>query len=252
MKPRKTEHPILFSTPMVQAILALIKNMTRRTKGLEIVNQDPDSFRYINKSNDDGVDFPIPADDKFTDGIWYCFQKRNNNGVDYILQCPFGQPGDKLWVKEMYYAYGYWMEDGKTKTGKKKQSFVDVTGTDFVYKYQENKPERLQTGKSYKMGWYMRNSLFMPKSAARLWFEITNVRVERLQDISHDDAKLEGVKHVIDKITGYCGYDYITGGYNLLTSPYNGFRSLWKKINGEESWNANPWVWVIEFKRIDN
>lgn len=88
----------------------------------------------------------------------------------------------------------------------------------------------------------------MPRKASRILLEITHIRIEQLQEISYEDAKAEGVKHVIDKITGYCGYNYEHGGYNLMTTPYHGFKSLWRTINGKESWDVNPWVWVVEFK----
>ena len=94
-------------------------------------------------------------------------------------------------------------------------------------------------------------SIHMPKEACRLFLQIKDIRVERLQDISEEDAKAEGIKYVIDKLTGYCGFDYINDGYNLMTTPFNGFRSLWKKINGFQSWDDNPWVWVIEFEKIE-
>lgn len=78
----------------------------------------------------------------------------------------------------------------------------------------------------------------MPKEAARIWLEITNVRVERLQDISENDAKSEGA------------FD-MNSGINKITMHKAGFEDLWKYINGPESWEVNPWVWVVEFKRID-
>ena len=90
----------------------------------------------------------------------------------------------------------------------------------------------------------------MPREACRIILEVTNVRVERLNDITDDDAKVEGIDYVVDKITGYCGYNYLSGGYNLMTTPYHGYRSLWESINGEGSWDKNPWVWVITFRRV--
>lgn len=144
----------------------------------------------------------------------------NNQCKDWVLcECPYGQPGDVLWVRET------WIKQ------------------DSSYKY-------LAENTDWKGIMKFKPSIHMPKAACRLFLQIKSIRVERLQDITEEDAKAEGVKHVIDKITGYCGYDYLTGGYNLMTTPYHGFRSLWKKINGEESWNSNPWVWVITFKQI--
>ena len=133
--------------------------------------------------------------------------------------CPHGEPGDILWVRE---------------------TFLIVPPNMIFYKAD---PDNKATG-------CWKPSIFMPKEACRIKLMIKSIRVERLQDISDEDAKAEGVDHVIDKITGYCGYDYLSGGYNLMTTPYHGYRSLWKKINGIDSWDKNPWVWVIEFKKL--
>ncbi|EEK9983752.1 hypothetical protein G3046_004806, partial [Salmonella enterica subsp. enterica serovar Montevideo] len=78
-------------------------------------------------------------------------------------------------------------------------------------------------------------SIHMPRWASRILLEITNVRVERLNDISECDARAEGAP---------------TESTLIGDKHYPGFRSLWKSIYGEDSWNANPWVWVIEFERI--
>jgi hypothetical protein len=86
-------------------------------------------------------------------------------------------------------------------------------------------------------------SIHMPKAACRIFLEITNIRVERLKDISEEDAVKEGVEVVK---TGY--KDYITEG--SISDAYWSFYSLWYKINGRESWSSNPYVWVIEFKQI--
>jgi len=229
MKARNTEHPILFSTPMVQAILEERKTMTRR-----IVTK-------VNFFNNPSIEFA-----GLTDGDSFAHFKGKNDSESCAGSiCPFGKPGDKLWVKEMYYAYGYWEQKGKTKTGKNKYSFVDCTGIDFVYKYQENKPQRLQTGKTYKMGWYKRSSMFMPRKASRLLLEITNIRVECLHNISEADAMSEGAEALTNM---HSSVKFSSREPNYRT----GFASIWMKINGEESWKSNPWVWVIEFKRINN
>lgn len=200
------ERPVLYSTHMVHSILEDRKTMTRRTKDLEVINEDPDRWEYI----------------RFFDGhAKFC--EKHNHINEQKIKCPYGKPGDLLWVREKF---GYY-QDNKT-----------------IFKYRTEVDEK-------ERGFYKwKPSIHMPKTAARIWLEITNVRVERLRDISSNDAKSEGIEYVIDKITGYCGYDYKNGGYNLMTTPYHGFRSLWEQINGEESWKANPWVWVIEFKVI--
>lgn len=138
---------------------------------------------------------------------------------------PYGYDGDTLWVRERFAVGG---KEGETRF------YIYMTDVE-----AEHMPK-----------W--KPSIHMPRAAARIILDVELVWIERLHDISYDDAKAEGIKYVIDKSTGYCGYDYINGGYNLLTDPVSGFRSLWKSINGEESWNKNPWVWVINFKKQEN
>lgn len=246
-------HPILYSTPMVQSILKNLKSMTRRTRGLESVNIEPDFYKWLIEYPQ--MDIPreaIPFDNKY----YYAFTGKHNNSTLVVTTCPYGNVGDILWVKEMYYAYGYWKQNGLTKTGKQKWLFVDTTRQDFSYRYFENPPNRLRKNSYRELGWYKRNSLFMPKAACRIFLEITDIKVERLQDISEEDARKEGVYS-----STYIGYGYRYADYLKKSEPfnvnqtvlnaYNSFQTLWQKINGKESWDKNPWVWVIEFKRIN-
>lgn len=235
----------LFSTPMVDAIIQGHKTMTRRTQGLEDVNNDPDFYVFL--KDYDQMDIPreaIPYDESF----YYAFTGKRNNSTLVVTKSPYNI-GDVLWVREEHYRYGHWIpEEGEfTPTGKQKWMFV---GTTDEVRYFDNPPPEYRSGKRMdgQIAWYKRLGRFMFKSHCRIKLVVTGIRVERLQDISEADAMKEGVAHVIDKITGYCGYDYINGGYNLMTTPYKGFRSLWIKINGQESWEANPWVWVVSFK----
>jgi len=232
---RKTEHPILFSTPMVQAIMGLIKIMTRRTIGLEKINENPDAWIIVDTANSlDG-----------SNTIYFHFYNTILKESKYI-KCPYGQKGDTLWVKEMYYAYGFWDKNGKTKTGKDKYSFDDLVTWDFPHQYHDNPPLRVNDKRDHP-GWFKRSSLFMPRKASRILLEIINIRVERLQDITEEDAKREGVFNV-NPPSGFKNY---LVNFELFVFAKASFRSLWCKINGDASWNANPWVWVIEFKRID-
>lgn len=198
------ERPIIFSSEMVRAIMDGRKTMTRR-----IVN-------------------PQPPEWKWNTSKWseQCINVRHDKSErPYYVVCPFGKPGDTLWVRESYCPH--WFETNKHAF---KADWTDLS-KESGFDQPKWKP-----------------SIHMPRSAARIFLEITDISVERLHGISQKDALAEGVKHVIDKITGYCGYDYQHGGYNLMTTPYNGFASLWKSIHSEESWASNPWVWVIKFK----
>jgi hypothetical protein len=139
------------------------------------------------------------------------------NKVDRSVSSPFGGVGDKLWVRE---------------------TFTEWNGH---IQYRASTAHGEELGK-----W--KSSIHMPKKAARIWLEIVSVRVERLNDISEDDAIMEGVRkyHNTEFYVRY-GTDN-----DWCASAYASFSYLWESINGVNSWNANPWVWVIEFKRIDN
>lgn len=186
----KKLRPILFSTPMVQAIPEGRKTQTRR------------------------VVKPQPID---TNDVL--------NLVDNDLQykCPYGQVGDVLWVRETVSRFSF--------------------GGCYAYK-ADNDPEDECTK------W--RPSIHMPFEACRLFLKIINIRIERLQQIGRQDALSEGIREVVeleDTKHERTYYQYKFGGSEFRT-PQNAFMALWQSINGTESWDANPWVWVIEFKQI--
>jgi len=187
------ERPILFSRPMVRAILEGRKTMTRRVVKL----------RY-------GADVVV------TNGqVWKPAR------VDYAgyVDCPYGQVGDRLWSP-------WFREDC---------DYYGLLGHDGV-------------GPVYVEDLEWKPSIRMPRTACHILLEITGVRVERLQDISEDDCLAEGIAQVVrEKLPGIqqCGeYDIID------VDPVAEYRDLWQSINGPDSWAANPWVWVIEFKRV--
>ena len=164
------------------------------------------------------------------------------------------QIGDLLYVKESYYAFGKWVKNGLTKKGSQKFKFVDLTPDAYLYNY--NPPKHIHKGKTEKIGWYKKPSLFMPKAAAKIWLKVTGVKCERLQDITADDAIAEGIK----KIEGL-GYKHYTAkkrftkealkdGCPFLNSPILSFLTLWESIYGDESLKANPWVFAYSFEVI--
>lgn len=221
--------PILFSTEMVYALLAGRKTMTRRiikspsgSFAVETAKFEPEVLGYYHNRRIEDVD-----DEEMSTGR--------------TVLCPYGHTGDVLWVRETFYAYGRWVKNGFSKTRKQKYKFNDFTllsNSDFQYKYEDCKPQRIKTGRGNEIGWYKRPSLFMPKEACRTFLQITDIRVERLQDISEEDAAAEGV----ETLGLYPGFDMSNKGT---------FEGLWFKINGPDSWNDNPWVWVVTFKRIE-
>ena len=197
--------PILFSTPMVQAILDGRKTQTRRV------------CKHQFWSHSELVDVN-------TNKI---FQK-----VDRNVSCPYGKVGDVLWVREKF------------------RALVDCESGKFhSFSYYADMPEAFH--KQFPHKW--KPSIHMPKAACRLFLEITNVRVERLQDIGRQDALSEGIQDLVeleDTPQELQYYQFKFGG-ERFPSAVKAFAGLWSSINGADSWNANPWVWVIEFKRIE-
>lgn len=221
----KKQIPILFSTPMVQAVLEDRKTMTRRLKGLDKIYWN--SNHSFNGMEDE----------------YAIFHNGDCTSQPFKVYCPYGQSGDIIWVRESFYAYGYWVLNGEGKW-----RFHDCTK-----QYQENylfmncPPVKIQEGRNGGIGWYKRPSIHMPKDAARIWLEVTKVIPERLHSITEQDAIAEGVE-IIHKseVAVYRRYDLKE---KLgTTNPVYSFKTLWIFINGPESWEANPWVWVVSFK----
>lgn len=195
------ELPILFSTPMVQAILEGRKTQTRRIRGLEDINDAPDDWNLL--MLDEGSLNGGPA------GFGALFNSKKYENYTAFMKCPYGRPGDRLWVRETW-----------AKVGHDEPPLIEG----YIYKADEE-----------ISGMRWRPSIHMPKAAARIWLEVESVGVERLQAISWDDAVAEGC-------SGYRPEQY---------EPPMEFRDLWKRINGPESWEQNPWVWIVKFKRIE-
>ncbi|GAB4422275.1 MAG: hypothetical protein OHK0011_01010 [Turneriella sp.] len=201
------ERPILFSGPMVRAILEGRKTQTRRVikpqpweeYSAESIKCEHYTSCIVDRYGDIDAG-PEIFGAYSTDGQW---------GV----QCPYGQPGDRLWVREAFYI----KENAQTKA---------------VWYRAESHCE-------FKPKW--RPSIHMPRWASRITLEITGVRVERLQEISTEDVYAEGMPKRQEIRSD-------AGVHRASTSAW--YRHLWEEINGEESWAANPWVWVIEFKYL--
>lgn len=151
--------------------------------------------------------------------------------------CPYGQPDDVLWVRENF-----------AVAGARTRYIADYDWTD----------EEKRLGETAK--W--KPSIYMPKDACRIFLKVVSVRVERLQDISEADAKAEGICIVDNEPVLYNNYLHNTKnamwpGYGSIsktygfTNPKDSFHSLWESINGIESWAINPWVWVVEFEKIE-
>ncbi|HGW2967011.1 TPA: hypothetical protein ACNP4C_005177 [Klebsiella oxytoca] len=160
---------------------------------------------------------------KVTNGPWVDTSERN-------YRCPFGDVGDRIWGRET------WAEAGASVPNLK---LYRANYPEHVPSHYENVPP------ANEIRWTP--SIHMPRWASRILLEITDVRVERLNAISEHDAQAEGVA----KLRGGFWQHYQPGWTQHQLSARGSFVTLWKSIYGEESWNSNPWVWVIEFKRIE-
>lgn len=203
----KKLRPILFSTPMVQAILEGRKTQTRR-----VVKPQPDNV---------GGCYKRPS------GLfqWTHLEVGDGVGVGNPFFCTYGQVGDVLWVREGF------------------NDVKDFNGKSSHYRFKaDNDP--LHNGMRWKP------SIHMPFEAARIFLQITDVRVQRLQHITPMDAAEEGIaiaSRFGDDVNTWMCYGDDTGTTN---SAYYSFLTLWQSINGRDSWYDNPWVWVLTFKRI--
>jgi len=244
--------PIIFSAPMVQAILEDRKSMTRRIIKLN---------KYI-VTQDNGL-FTLFAEDS-------CYYDQHMEQIEKYIKCPYGKPGDILWVRET------WCNEWDNDIGFTGKYLYKADGIE-VYHYAD--PD--------KSPW--KSPRYMPYKAARLFLLVKNIRVERLQDITEDDAKEEGISRLFDNLpkgeyalwacavgqrktqaeqpfTNYLWHGhfgkYGTGNkqsdawayqYSAYKSAVGSFSSLWELINAKRGygWDTNPWVWVIEFERTE-
>ncbi len=204
------ERPILFSAPMIRALLAGTKTQTRR-----VCKQAG------------GLSFSVDCEDGIAEMSWL-----HGDGPGYDVHetikrvpCPYGVPGDRLWVKETHLYVG-------PGSGSDLPSYREERA-----KREHHKPENCWYRADGDRDVVWTPSIHMFRGLSRITIEVTDVRVERLQDISEADAKAEGVERhrpatIVDR------------AYRV---PY---QTLWGSINGAGSWDANLWVWAISFRRL--
>lgn len=192
------ERPVLFSAPMVKALLAGIKTQTRR------VVKNPNVIGIV-----------------------------ENGGQPGYMLCPYGAPGDRLWVKESHALIWPGADPPDDPRDNRVEYRADTDGVSPPGEWPLDQRKDPACPR-----W--RPSIHMPRWASRLTLEVTGVRVERVQDISEEDARAEGVFAPNDH--GHCWPD---------GQPRRAFADLWRTINGEGSWKANPFVWVVEFRRTE-
>ena len=225
--PEIKERPILFSAPMVRAILEGRKTVTRRAISHKL------TYRFDEPRG--------PADV----AAGYPFVECDEGYFPALDFCPYGKPGDRLWVRETWYCDQFEVQKGPylqpADMHDLDQSREDgelVYAADGLAPYEQEQPT-----------W--KPSIHMPRWACRILLEVTGVRVERLQGISEEQALAEGI---IPHVRGGWHWhphdpsnvdDWHQFGFK---SPAFAFQDLWIGTGGD--WDANPWVWVMEFKRV--
>lgn len=258
----KKEIPILFSTPMVQALLDDRKGQTRRLSGLDILNEKPDFYMRLDEI--DQMDIPKEAI-KYDDKFYYAFTGKFNNSSTVVLTCPYGKVGDILYVRENWKMVGWDFEDSEVVIQYEDEDEIRFEAPDnisvdahqwIVKQYEklldkeiirtEDEDETMVTFTGLKHPFSP--SIHLPKWCSRIWLEVTNVRVERLHDIKEEDAANEGIATFYNKMGNLRFVNYMGLDGDGFYFPYESFKSLWISINGPESWKANPWVWVVSFK----
>lgn len=262
------EIPILMSTSMVEANLVGRKTNTRRLSGLDEINEDAGKWGFS----------------RFHDGYTKFCEKHNWVNENYV-KCPYGQPGDLLWVRESF-LQGFRCDDGSFNIDDKGNyiPFIKYKADGVEFDWYDGTSDFPVEKKPWKP------SIHMPKEAARIWAEVLSIRVERVADITNEDAIKEGIE--------FLGVDDNGPNYKNYLSEYSNcvgkdaeklsFRSLWQSLNGKPSpiqtkvdgrmrtisymvypfdeqaaakWNGksiyrgvplivitNPWVWVVEYK----
>lgn len=250
------ERPIIFNAEMVRAVLDGRKTQTRRMLTAH-------HLKMIDAAASAGECHPLESG------------RQHANSQSYYREwCPFGAVGDRLWVRETFATLGNedgcaidWndnliKEGGPNAARIYRASCEQKPGNYGLWSIPDDAPWKPHTkNMQYEGTWVP--SIHMPRWASRTTLEITGVRVERLNDISEDDAKAEGLAEItkdgslfkfgIPDRDGYPGTDDRGWPWHEWErNPISAYSKLWKSIYGADSWQANPWVWVIEFKRVES
>lgn len=244
------EHPLLFSAPMVRALLDGTKTQTRRVVKFPPIDGDNQHAEPHRAWLDRSYEKPSLGGCACLK-MPYGPEEGDISTVQRIF--PNWEAGERIYVRESYYQFGHWepIEGKRTKGGRQKWMFVP-DHSEIVF--HEPGHAHVRKGRHHRdpstPAWHKRLGRFMPRAASRITLDITHVRVERLQDISEEDCWAEGIEQ--------CDGQFDSAAQCLMAkrlgcSPEDArpqYALLWESINGPGSWDANPFVWVIEFTRI--
>lgn len=226
-----TERPILMTPENGQKCFEGSKTQTRR-----ILKDQPGEFVHIEFDPKKG---------------WQYWWDVGSSGMPDVrqeyapLKCPYGVVGDRLYLREACWIWGAWISGFDEEKKRRVYSFVEADSKRVTF--QKPDSHIVTKKQANTVGWVRRPGIFMPRWACRTVVEITEIRVQRVQEISEEDAKAEGlVKSVHDHGT-YWGIQHADV---WETDPRKTFKRLWNSINSPDSWDANPFVWAITFKKV--
>jgi len=216
------ERPILFNAEMVRAILAGRKTQTRRP----VAGSPVFVTQFIGRDNKPTHEYGLHPESEYV--------------ISKNIRCPLGRPGDRLWVRETWGLHAhsdftYWNRDSIVGL-----SEDDVRGS-WAVAYQSDAESPYD---------HWRPSVHMPRWASRIALEVTDVRVQRVQEITAEEAVAEGVRcHICDgRVDGTSENDCAC--FHTARNAVPSFEFLWRSIYGAESWQQNAWVWAVTFRRL--
>lgn len=229
---KRNEIGILYQPEMAHAVMAGHKTLTRR-----ILSRLPGLGRIVALHQAEAGHWAV-RDEKSV--------LHQMSDMQLMALCPYGKPGDRLFVREAHYQWGWWTENGVNANGKPRMEFRGDPNRIEFERPAQLKADR--TAGQSDAGWWKRNSLFMPKVATRTWLEVIEVRVEPLEHLSEADAMAEGILRFETPDAQWFALDS-TDPVQEATA-ISRYRKLWCAINGEESWDENPLVWVVWFRKV--
>jgi hypothetical protein len=238
MKEAIKERSIIFSGPMVRSIISGTKTQTRR-----IINPQPPVHHWEHFKDSPLAEYQLRAAVHGNVGCWTPMMRKNGEEWRYdetaCAVCPYGADTDQLWVREAFCLNNPEFEHQKPPTPR------PSNGNRWPW-YAATEPN--VEGKNGKSPW--KSSIHMPRWASRLLLTVISLRVERLQEITEDDAVAEGIDYNEER--RLAGLYFYNGGGFWVKDARTAYSALWDKINGERAnWASNPWVWVVSFKVLE-
>lgn len=239
VKPK--EQPILMSTPMVQALLAGTKTETRRDKNLKEINENPDEWTFHGTTKCD-----VPQGYKIGTYIF----TREKDPLATAVKCPW-EVGNILWTKETWRPV---LKIDQNAMGEWPMIRYKADSSEIAVPFDEYEWFRELT----KDGKFIyKSSMFMRRKFARIFLQITEIKLERLHDITEDGAIAEGIggfdlPQSCRELYPASYKDYSKKSETWNLSPIDSYKSLWESINGEGSWEKNPWIWCVKFEKLNS